>query len=351
MTTKVLMVDDSRTALAALRLALESDPRLLVVGEASTGKQALDLCERLDPDLVTMDVHLTEESGFDITREIMTRFPRPILIVTGADIAHPDLIYQSMANGALDVFAKLPSPQSPEYAEERRRLTRVVRTLATVPVLHRARGRSPGGSALQTAGPTFPRAEAGAAARTPGIVAIGASTGGPLVIAAILEKVPAQTRAPIVVAQHISRGFAASFALWLDGVCPHKVVLASEGQSLQPGVVYVAPDCADLAFVARNEIVVEGSRDPSALHPSIDRLFESLARHAGEDACAIVLSGMGRDGASGLEALAARGAQTIVQAPDSCAVDSMPRNAMARGAVRLVLRPDEISALLRARLS
>jgi two-component system chemotaxis response regulator CheB len=126
--------------------------------------------------------------------------------------------------------------------------------------------------------------------------------------------------------------------------------LADTAMRLQPGVVHVCPDWSGLVFVAREKIAPEKLDRSSNVHCSIDRLFESAAQHVGKGALAILLTGMGRDGAAGLGALARCGASTIAQSPETCTVDSMPRTAVERRAAQLVLRPEEIAALLRARL-
>ncbi len=348
---KVLIVDDSPTASRSLRLALESDPRLLVVGEAASGEEALALCQRFDPDLVTMDVHLTEESGFDVTREIMARMPRPILIVTGLAASLPDLACQAMAHGALDVFPKLPAPGSPDYEGQRQRLTRLVHSLAAVPILHRSR---PGPA---VSGPVAPPASSRSRhwkkvpvdAAPPELLLIGASTGGPQVIAALLERLPSSWRAPVVVAQHITVGFAAGFARWLGQVLRRDVVLVEEPLRLNPARIYVAPDDADLVFVARGEVTPEESPPDSRIQPSIDALFTSAARCVGSGTFAMLLTGMGRDGATGMAALAAAGAVTVIQALETCTVDSMPRSAIGLSAAHLILSPDEMAEFLEAR--
>ncbi len=170
---RVLVVDDSPTCRRAIRTALESDPHILVLGEAGTGREAMAAIERSDPDLVTMDLMLGDESGFDVTREIMSRWPRPILIVTAADTSNPDLLYRALANGALDVVSK---PSATEGGREASRaFAHLVRTLGAIPVLHRRRGvpakAAPPGP--ETAPPAAPAPQPARAARAGGAPAAG----------------------------------------------------------------------------------------------------------------------------------------------------------------------------------
>jgi two-component system chemotaxis response regulator CheB len=298
-----------------------------------------------------MDVHLTEESGFDVTREIMARLPRPILIVTGRSAADPDLACRALANGALDVASKLSGPNAPDYEQQRLRLTRLVHSLAGVPVLHRTRRRPPAVSAEPPrSGRCVPGPLSATArpvqVRLPDVLLIGASTGGPQVIAALLQRLPAAWSVPIVIAQHITVGFADGFARWLGQLLTRDVAVVRELTRLQAGRIYVAPDDGDLVFAAPWEVVRKESAPGSPVQPSIDALFTSAARHVGAGAHAILLTGMGRDGAHGLAALARCDAMTLAQSPETCTVDSMPMKAIALGGARLVLSPEEMADLL-----
>src|SRR3954468_9832221 len=134
---RVLVIDDSRTARAALRAALTRDREIDVVGEAADGTEARKLVERLKPQLITMDVFLRAESGLDLTAAIMRTAPTPIVVVTAADAKDASLVFRAMQAGALDVCAKLPSPTHPDYAARCTRLIRTIKTLQNVPVVHR----------------------------------------------------------------------------------------------------------------------------------------------------------------------------------------------------------------------
>jgi two-component system chemotaxis response regulator CheB len=341
---KVVIVDDLKTVRYALRRALESDSQVLVVAEAATGAEALRMIDKFNPDLVTMDIHLEKENGLDVTSTIMSRCPRPILVVTGVNPTDPGQIYKAIGRGALDVFPKLPAPGSPEYDGQRRAFLRLVKTLSSVPVLTR---RTPNHAIandlkVELSPPLLstipPRTRVPTAA-----LLIGASTGGPPVLCNILSALKKPFRIPVVIVQHISAGFAAGFARWLGQTSGFRTVLATKHVTLEPGVVYVAPDSQHIRFVTGNNLTSSPAAQSDPISPSIDKLFESAATLLGARALGVLLTGMGRDGAAGLKALRDAGARTIAQAPETCAVDSMPKTAILLEGASKVLRPEHIA--------
>jgi len=331
---RALIVDDSRTARLALRAVLESEAGLCVVGEAEGGPEALARARSLKPDIVLMDVYLRDHNGLDVAAELMSTSPCPILAVTAANPTDPALVFRGMEVGVLDIALKPPAPDSPGYEEARRRLTRLVKALARVPVVHRF-----------TSARAAPRpAPVPAPPTVPGLLALGASTGGPPVVKAILELLPPPFPLPVVLVQHMTTGFGHGFAKWLADVTRHRVVVVEGAQALEPGVVYVAHDDRHLRLATPRTLAPDDAGPVRHQRPSIDVLFESVARHlGGATTLAALLTGMGDDGARGLLALREAGAVTIAQAPASCVVDSMPSEAIARGAALRVLAPGEIA--------
>ena len=355
---RVLIVDDSATARLALRRALESDPGIQVVGEVATGKEVLGEVRRLRPDLVTMDVYLRAENGLDVAATLMREQAVPILVVTAANPRHPELVYRAMAAGVLDVCAKLPSPEAVAYPGRRVALVRLVRALARVPVVHRrisVRPSTPlapgamGQPRMAIPPQDPPPPDLLAATREPRHqwLLLGASTGGPRLVLELLRSVP-RLRVPVVVAQHITRGFTDGFAQWLASEAHRVVEVVREPSAAVENVVYVPPDGRDLE-IRPGRILVPVEALSAELGPSIDTLFGSAARHGGASSVAVLMTGMGRDGAAGLADLARAGAMTIAQEPASCIVDSMPRAAIALGAARQVLHPKEIAHLITSR--
>jgi len=333
---RILIVDDSATARLAMRRALETEPGLSVVAEASSRRLALAALEQVGADLVILDVHLRDEDGVDLAAEIMQISPRPILIVTGIDPDSPTLAFRALEAGALDVLAKLPSDADPAYEPLRRRLVRTVRALAEVPVVTRRRRRAPVRPVVPSPSPRRPR--------RPGVVVVGASTGGPPVLEQLLRDLAAPLPVPVVVVQHIAAGFVQGLASWLSNTTGHPTVVCHGATVLEPGAVYFAPDGLHLAFSGPRLVSVDDS-PPRGFHkPAIDRLFETAALHAGADVVGVLLTGMGQDGAAGLAALRQAGAATVAQEPSTCIVGSMPSAAIKRGAAEVVAAPAQLGA-------
>lgn len=361
---RVLIVDDSATARLALRLALERDGGIEVVGEVERGDAVLAAVRRLRPDLVVLDLFLAKASGLDVAETLMREQALPILLITAADPTCPDLTYRAMAAGVLEVCAKLPAATSLAYPRRRLELVRLVRALARVPVVHRRHSTRPSASpsAPPISGSLWPRereslvvpsepplsrAADGEAGSRP-LLLIGASTGGPKLVRDLLCAVSPRLGMPVVVAQHIALGFAPGLADWLSRESRRRVTLVEAPISPERGAVYLPPLGRHLEV--RGGVLVPV--DLNAVHtPSIDWLFTTAARDLDRGSVAVLLTGMGCDGAAGLLALHRAGATTIAQRPSTCVVDSMPRAAIAAGAVRLVLTPGEIAETLVARCS
>ncbi len=341
MTVSVLIVDDSATCRMALRQALLSDPEIRVLGEAVDGRQALALLSKLEPDIVTMDVLLGKQSGLDITESIMATAARPILVLTAMNTSDPDLVYRAIRAGALDVWPKLPSPSSPGYLRARQELVRVVKDLSRVPVVHRWKRPSPAPVVRRR-----PEEPPGAGGVPPRLLAIGASTGGPPVVCSVLERLPRPLPLNVVIVQHIAQGFARGFADWLRDSTGHDVSIVDEPVEIQAGRVHVAPDGRHVELTSARRLATSASPPRRRHRPSIDTLFESMAQHLGAASIGVLLTGMGEDGVEGLVLLRESGALTIAQAPQTCAVDSMPRHAIDRNAARLVLSPEDIGETL-----
>lgn len=376
---RILIVDDSPTARAALRLAFEDDPSLEVVGEAADGATATRLVEQLGPDLVTMDIYLKAENGLDVAAAIMAKKATPIVAITAADPRDPQIVFRAMQVGVLEVNTKLPSPTHPDYEARRARLVRTLKTLARVPVVHRfldalgktktapterrppSSGESPQPRIVGGESPPAPRSplaaprtDAPAPSRSTlaGSLLLGASTGGPQVLAAILRALPKPFPMPIAIVQHMTPGFIGGFAQWLASDTGHEVTLVDASRPLEPGRVFITRDEYHLVLEPGRRIGVSSAPARGFHRPSVDSLFESAARQPEVvRSIGILLTGMGSDGAAGLLALRRAGAQTIAQKPATCTVSSMPSRAIELGAAQLVLDPQELVSELLARTS
>ena len=331
--TRVLICEDSRTFAAALKQTLERGGEIEVIGIRTTAEAAIADLSRLEPDLLTMDIELPGMSGLEAVEQIMSVRPTPILVLSSHVDPSSDTAAAALAAGALDAIAKsdlpLTAPDSAAAAAFRRR----VAILSRAHVIRHPRARLP---ARKSGRPpkSAPRGS---------VIGICASTGGPQALVAVLSGIPAAFPIPILVVQHISAGFTAGLAQWLDGAVPLPVRLAEDGASLAAGVS-VAPDGAHL--VLRGNKLVLDRAAPAGLHrPSADVLLRSIAESAGSAGVAVVLTGMGRDGAAGLGAVEQAGGLTIAQDEDSSAVYGMPKEAAKQGA-KLILPLGEIAATL-----
>lgn len=355
MSPRVVVVDDSVTARRALRHALESDPEIHVVGEAEDCATALALVQTLRPDLVTMDIGLRREDGIEVAATLMTHAPVPILIVTAQDVQDGQLAYQAIEVGALDVCGKLPALSHPSYEAQRQRFVRLVRSLAQVPVVRRRRASVAARAALRRVAPTPTSRGLEAPTSSPGysahpraieVALLGASTGGPPVLAEILRHVRTPAPRPIVIVQHMAAGFGEGFAAWLATVTGHRTLIVQRPEVLQPGVVYLAPAALHLVLLDRRLLGLSDAVPAHYQKPSIDVLFASAAEKIGAPLVAALLTGMGADGAEGLLALREAGAHTLAQTPSSCAVSSMPEAAIDAGGALEVLDPEQIGERL-----
>jgi two-component system chemotaxis response regulator CheB len=339
--TRVLVVDDSLTARKHLIEVLSADPELEVAGEAEDGKRAIDLCRALRPDVMTLDMMLPVMSGVAVTEYVMAYCPTPILVVS-ASTNRGELYktYDALAAGAVDVFEK-PSGKAPDGVWERG-LVASVKIVSRIRVITHIRGRlGPSPTA-----PTSSASANGSARKS--IIAIGGSTGGPAAIMEILRGLPAGFPIPILLVIHIGEPFSASFAEWLDGLSALPVRYATDGENLpvfgQSGVVMAPPGFH--LVVQRGRLRLTRDPERNSCRPSVDVLFEALAKELGSQTAACLLTGMGRDGAAGLLALRHVGALTIAQDEASSVVFGMPKEAIQMGAAARVLALDQIAPAL-----
>lgn len=338
--TRVLVVEDSLTVRRHLCALLAADPEIELAGAAADGRAAIELCRTLRPDVVTIDMMLPIMNGLAATEYIMAHCPTPILVVS-ASFNRGELFktYDALAAGAVDVLEK-PTGSEPEGAWQRAFVAKV-KLIARIPVITHPRLRLAG---LHRSAATPP---ATLTKRQAAVIAIGASTGGPAAIVEVLRGMPAAIRQPILFVLHINEPFGDAFAEWLDGQTSLRVAYPADGDPVAAagGRVVMAPP-------GRHLIVRDGrfrlTCDPErhSCRPSVDVLFESAAREYGGDAAAVVLTGMGRDGAAGLLAIRRAGGVTIAQDEASSVVYGMPREAAALGAAERILPLNEIGPAL-----
>lgn len=343
---RVLVVEDSRTVREHLIEVLSSDPDIEIVGQAADGRRAIELCRDLRPDVMTLDMMLPVMTGLAVTEYVMAHFPTPILIVSSSinrgEVFHT---YDALAAGAVDVLDKA-AHDAPGGAWERRFLA-AVKIVSRIKVITHPRlriGRLAG--AMDRAQPA-PAAPAGAAGDY-GLVAIGASTGGPGAVVEVLRAMPANYPIPILLVLHIGEPFGALFADWLDAQTHHRVAFATDGADIRrERRVLMAPPGRHMVLDDWRVRLTCGPERFSC-RPSVDVLFESIAGSQGAASAACLLTGMGRDGASGLRDIRAAGGFTIAQDEATSVVYGMPREAALLGAAAHILPLHQIGPALAA---
>jgi two-component system chemotaxis response regulator CheB len=338
---RVFIVDDSAVSRSALRSLVEADGQAVVVGEAADGRQALEKIPPSEPDIVLMDIMMARMDGLEATRELMRSFPRPVLIVSDLVGRDADLNFKALQAGALDLLRK-PSAAELRDRTTADRLRRRVRLLSEVPVVTRrgrARRESGTSAAVQTRTAPGPSRVS--------LVCIGASTGGPPAILRILTALGGEPRWPVLIVQHMTVGFTTGFVKWLGETSGVRVVAAEHGIRPRRGVVYVAAEDRHLRVDGR-QLVCDDSPPLSGHRPSVDVLFTSVAeRGFPAETIALLLTGMGKDGAYGLGRIRDAGGWTIAQDEVSSVVWGMPKAAVDARAAREVLSVDGIVERLR----
>jgi two-component system chemotaxis response regulator CheB len=353
-----MVVDDSITVRKRLVELLAADPEVEVVAEAVDGRQAVDKCLELRPDVITMDMTLPVMSGLAATAHIMAHSPTPILIVSSAgNRGTLFTMYDALAAGAVDVLEK-PSEDEAAAGEDRDRpggwetkFVAAVKLVARIRVItrHSARTRTVG----QRFDVTPPLAAADprpAASRAHALIALGASTGGPGAIVEVLRALPAVFPLPILLVLHIGQPFGRAFAEWLHDQTGRAVAYPVDGEPTSGTagrVIMAPPDCHLVVRAGRLHLTADPERH--SCRPSIDVLFESVAREVGAAATGCLLTGMGRDGAAGLLEIRRAGGLTIAQDEATSVVYGMPREAVLLGAAERVLPLAEIGPALARR--
>jgi two-component system chemotaxis response regulator CheB len=341
---RVLIVEDSPTARALLVDLFGSSPEFHVAGIAENGVDAIERAIALSPDLIIMDVHMPIVDGLDATKEIMREAPTPIMMVSGsASVSDVALGLSATQAGALTLVEKPHSPSSPEYADDCRQLLAMAKAMAAVKVVRRW-----GAPGVTRPGSTRPAdTPAWGTPRRVRMVAVGTSTGGPAALHRILIDLPRDFAVPIVVVQHMAHGFIGGLAKWLSANVSVKVVVATPGELLHPGVVYIAPDDQHLGASPDGTAASSSAAPIGGFRPSADYLFDSFARVYGSGLTALVLTGMGQDGVDGLRTVKARGGHVIAQDERSSVVFGMNGKAIENRLVDEVLPLDAIGRRLR----
>jgi two-component system, chemotaxis family, protein-glutamate methylesterase/glutaminase len=329
---KVLVIDDSAFNRQTLTSMLESAPDIRVVARAGDGDEGLKQVFALAPDVVTLDIEMPRMDGFTFLRILMARRPTPVIVISSH--ARKDNVFKALELGALDFIAKPTRRVSHELNainDELIAKVRMVTQLRMVSLADRVRESyvmptpAPPADLTPTVAPGLRK-----------LVVIGASTGGPAALAAVLAELVPSIPMGVLVAQHMPAKFTQAFAERLDKLSPLEIREARAGDLVRSGLVLVAPG-ASIMTVKRGPGGLRIALDPPGPEdrfvPSIDRLFESAAEAMGQDVIGVVLTGMAGEGARGTRAVAAKGGKVIVESSETAVMVGMPEEAFKTGVV------------------
>ena len=334
---KVLIVDDSKAMRLVLRKMLESEKLIKVIGEAEKPSEALKFLEgTVKPDVITLDIQMPEMSGVELFKVIHARYAIPSVMVSSIGLNQGHEVMDALEAGAFDYFQK---PEMSEVAQRGRALQEMLLQAAVS-----RRQQTQQRDRRDVSGLTKVTRLAGAG----DLIAIGASTGGTEAIRRLFERLPPEIP-PIVVVQHIPPYFSAAFADRLNRLFSFEVREARDGDEVKRGVVLIAPGGLHMTVEKKDGRLFARVQDGATVNrfkPSVDVLFNSVAKVLGDKATGIILTGMGEDGAKGLLEMKRMGARTIGQDEGSSVVYGMPRAAAELGAVEEVASLDEIASLL-----
>lgn len=312
---KTLIVDDSITIRKVIRHLLESDPRFEVVAEAAAPSEAIKEIRLKQIDLITMDLHLPQKTGADLIKEYMAIRPIPTVVISSLSPEESHLVLESLENGAVDYIQK--PDQRTILANRVEILDRLYHATQAKVVIQKKQQTKPEATLSQQ-----------------GLLVIGASTGGTEAIKTLLSQVGSKIP-PTLIVQHIPPFFSEAFASRLNKLFPFEVKEAKDGDRVQENRVLIAPGGKQMKLVKKGKeyfVAIEDSPPVNRHKPSVDFLFESVKREYDGPKVAVLLTGMGADGAEGLLKLRSAGTYTIAQDEQTCVVFGMPREAIKRNA-------------------
>ncbi len=347
-TNRVVLVEDSPVALEILQRLLNSSPDVDVVGIARDGVEGLEVINRTRPDVICTDFMMENMDGLELTKRVMAEDPRPILVISNfVQKADVDNVFRLLQAGAADVFPK-PSTDSPtDYERLKSSLVTKIKVLSNMKVAPKRQQQS-------QANPSKPLTSGAFSGNQPltmnvssrvKAIAIGGSTGGLQTIQKILCQLPNNFPLPIICTVHVSTGILPGMVKWLSSECPLRVKIAEVGESPLPGTVYFAPEKSNLELDIKGKFIYSPCPDADKHCPCISVTFKSIARFYGRATAGVLLTGIGRDGAEGLQAIAQAGGITVGQEEKKGAF-GMVKEAMSMNAVQQVLTVDKIAPFL-----
>jgi two-component system chemotaxis response regulator CheB len=348
-TKKVVLVEDSPVALEILQRLLNSSPEVDVVGTARDGVEALEVITRTKPDVICTDFLMENMDGLELTKRVMAEDPRPILVISNfVQKSDVDNVFRLLQAGASDVFPK-PSTDSPtDYERLKNALVAKIKVLSSMKVTARRPGQSLSNSSKPMTSGAFSGSQplmTNVSSRVK-VIAIGASTGGLQSIQKIVSQLPSNFPLPIICTVHVTTGVLSGLVNWLSNECQLKVKIAEVGESPSPGIVYLAPEKSNLELDNRGKFIYTPCPETEKHCPCISVTFQSIARFYGKATAGVLLTGIGRDGAEGLQAIAQAGGITLAQEVKGGAAFGMVKEAMGLNAVQQVLGIEKIAPFL-----
>ncbi|NWJ50499.1 MAG: chemotaxis-specific protein-glutamate methyltransferase CheB [Bacteroidetes bacterium] len=343
---KILIADDSLTVRNFLVKVFSLDPGIEVIGTAIDGQEAIEFVKKNRPDIITMDINMPRLDGFEATLKIMQENPIPIVIVSG-DYNTTDTAktFKALECGAVAILPRPVGVGNPDFDETVHRFVSNVKLLSEVKVIRRW-NRIYNSSVTQENPNTIKDIT-----QPIRIITLGASAGGPLVLQQILKNIPSNISVPILIVQHLDVEFAQGYADWLNIQSNIPIKIAKDGDILTAGVAYMAPGNHHIGVKAYNTILVSKDSKEKGHRPSVAFMFRSVREVFRNQVLAIILSGMGDDGAEELKLLKDKGAITIAQDFDSSLIHGMPGEAIRIGAASYILSPDQIIQFIKRNVS
>lgn len=349
---RVLIVDDSAFMCRVLQEIVSSDPQLEVVGQARDGSEAVALADSLQPDVITMDINMPRVDGLQATEMIMSRHPRPIVIVSSESREGADSTLRALELGAIDFVPKPSTGIDLDMRTVRDDLTRKLKLAAKVRVVRTATlSKVP---AAHAAVPPAMQSSAYAALASNGrspMVAIAASTGGPAAVMRVVAGLPAELPAAIFLVLHMPAAFTKQFAAQLAEVSRLAVKEAEHNEAPQPGAIYLCPGSHHLRISSTGNIALDAGPRIDGYRPCADVAFDTMACYARSLGMGVILTGMGGDGARGAKALKDAGGFVVAQDEATSVIFGMPSEAIKAGAVDQVLPLDEIAPAIEKRVA
>ena len=335
---KVLIVDDSALVRQILKEILASDPEIEVVGSASDPLIARDKIKMLNPDVITLDIEMPKMDGITFLRNLMRLRPMPVVMISTLTEKGANVTFEALEAGAVDFVAKPKIDLRENLTAFSDEIIGKVKSAAIANLSRRlTTTKEPDSNEVINSTCSFKN--------TNKLIAIGSSTGGPEALKEVLTRLPANCP-PVLIAQHIPAAFSGPFSRRMDGCSEVTVCEAEDGQAIFPGHVYVAPGHSHLRIERANSGLIcrLGKDDAINRHrPSVEALFDSVTEHVNKNAVAVMLTGMGADGAEAMKRLHESGAYCIAQDEKSSVVWGMPGEAVKRGATDEQLALEKIA--------